>query len=165
MISDMDEFAAKVLARLQNRCARVECCSYDIRKKAEVAFSETADENIVEEIMESLQREGYVNDLRYASAFAREKASLTGWGPVKIRFALAAKRIPDDIIRQALEELDDNASDKRLRSLLAAKWKNLTGPDGQVSQDAKLKLLKYALGRGYEYDVVRHVVESVINDG
>ena len=161
----MDEFAAKVLSRLQNRCARVECCSSDIRKKAEAALAEAADETIVEEIMESLQREGYVDDLRYASAFAREKASLTGWGPVKIRFALAAKRIPDEIIRQALEELDGSASDKRLRSLLAAKWKNLTGPDGQVPPDAKLKLLKYALGRGYEYDVVRHVVESVINDG
>ena len=161
----MEEFAAKVLSRLQNRCARVECCSFDIRKKAEAALAEAADETIVEEIMESLQREGYVDDLRYASAFAREKASLTGWGPVKIRFALAAKRIPDEIIRQALEELDDSASDKRLRSLLAAKWKNLTGPDGQVPLDAKLKLLKYALGRGYEYDVVRRVVESVINDG
>ena len=39
-----------------------------------------------------LKEDRYVDDARYAAAFAREKASLQGWGPVKIRFQLRGRR-------------------------------------------------------------------------
>ena len=79
----MDDKARKVLDSLQAQCARREYCVSDIRLKAVRKLD--GDTQAAEEIVESLVADRFVSDLRYAGAFAREKASLSGWGPVKIR--------------------------------------------------------------------------------
>ena len=48
-------------------------------------------------IVAALVEDGYADDRRYAAAFAREKSSITGWGPVKIRMALSAKGISGEM--------------------------------------------------------------------
>ena len=75
--------------------------------------------------MESLVADRFVSDLRYASAFAREKASLSGWGPVKIRFALSGKGIARQVIDEAIGGIDTEKAAGRLRQLLESKWKTL----------------------------------------
>lgn len=150
----MDEKAKKVLGRLQNQCARREYCTADIMEKAIKAMED--DREAAAEIIASLKEDGFVSDLRYASAFAREKASLSGWGPVKIRFALAAKKIDRDTIAAALEEIDSDKADEKLRRLLEQKWHTL-----QDDPQGKLKLLKFALSRGYNYDQVRDLAEEI----
>ncbi len=152
--NNMDEKAKKVLSRLENQCARREYCTEDIRQKALKAMDN--DEEAAAGIVESLQRDSFVSDLRYASAFAREKASLTGWGPVKIRFALGAKKIDRATIDAAMQEIEPDKADDRLRRLMEQKWKSL-----QDDPNGKLKLLKFALGRGYSYDQVRKVADDI----
>ena len=154
----MEEAAKKVLGRLENACARREYCSHDVFEKAVKALD--GDRAAAAEIVAKLVEEKYVDDLRYASAFAREKAGITGWGPVKIRFALSAKRIPREIVDEALGEVDEGRADARLEKLLAAKCRSLQG-DPQI----RLKLLKFALSRGYEYDTVASAVDAVLKDG
>ena len=90
-------------------------------------------------------------------AYARDKAVLTGWGPVKVRFMLLGKGLSGEVIDAALEEVDGSSASRKLSALLARKASVLSG-DPQM----KLKLLKFALGRGYEYDTVKPVVEEVI---
>ena len=151
----MEERLLQILNRLQAQCARREYCRADVRQKALKALE--GDVAGAETVVASLVADQFVDDLRYASAFAREKASLTGWGPVKISYALSAKGIDRDTIRQALEEIDGAAADRKMETVLRAKWKTLAeDPEG------KLKLLKFGLGRGYEYDTVRPLVEQVI---
>lgn len=153
----MNDAAKKVLSQLQRLCSRRECCSDDILRKA--ASRLDGDLESAREILESLQADRYVDDLRYASAFAREKASISGWGPVKIRYALSAKKIDRQTIDSALEEIDARGADTRLENLLRNKAKSL-GSDPQ----AKLKLLKFALSRGYEYDRVKDPVDRIFSE-
>ena len=167
----MDEQGKKILDRLERLCAGGEYCTSDIRRKITSALKKTAAgdmadvDGMADEILGSLLTDRYVDDARYASAFAREKSSISGWGPVKIRFALAAKHIPESIISEALKDIDGvKAGDKLVRSL-ETKWKSLTGPDGQIPPDAKLKLIKFALTRGYEYEAVKSAVELVTHNG
>lgn len=110
------------------------------------------------EVVDALVSSGYVDDARYASAFAREKASLTGWGPIKIRMALTAKGISRADVDAALEEIDTSRADARLEKLMESKWRSLKG-----DPEARLKLLKYALGRGYGYDEVASVADRVMS--
>lgn len=151
----MDDASKKVLSRLQNQCSRKECCSSDILSKAVTALD--GDPDSAMEVLASLIKDGYVDDFRYASAFARDKASLAGWGPVKIRYALSRKRIDRSVIDRALLEIEPERADDRLQGLMAAKKKTLEG-DPQI----KLKLIKFALSRGYEYDKVAPVVEQLM---
>lgn len=144
----MEANAKKVLDRLENQCSKREYCTRDVRQKAMKALE--GDAAAADEIVASLVNDRYVDDLRYASAFAREKASLSGWGPIKIRYALRAKGLGESDISAALEEIDSDKADERLRRLLEVKAKSLEG-----DPQRRLKLIKFALSRGYDYDDIK----------
>ena len=150
----MEEYS-KVLNRLQNQCSKREYCSSDIYKKAYSAFD--GDRDLALKLVDSLVADRFVDDLRYASAFAREKARLSGWGTVKISYMLAGKGIPKDVIAQALEEIDPDEAHRKMVSVLEAKYKTLQGDPQE-----KFKLLKFGLTRGYGYDEIAPVVDGIV---
>ena len=116
--------------------------------------------SVAEKIVGALVDDRFVDDSRYASAFAREKASLQGWGPVKIRFQLRSKGIQEAVIDGALGEIDPARAASRLERLLQNKWHSLRDdPQG------RLKLIKFALGRGYEYSDIEPLVKRITASG
>ena len=155
----MEGEVLKVLDRLRRLCSRREYCCPDILKKAADALE--GDRDKAQEVLEILVNEKYVDDLRYASAYARDKASIAGWGEVKIRYMLSAKGIAKDVIAQALTEVDAGRAESRLEKLLENKWKSLKDdPQG------KMKLIRFALGRGYGYEEVASLLGKICsNDG
>ena len=153
-IFEMEDYP-KVLNRLQNQCAKREYCSSDIYKKAYSAFD--GDRELALKLVESLVADKFVDDLRFASAFAREKSRLSGWGKVKISYMLAGKGIPKDVVDKALEEIDEDEAHRRMVSVLEAKYKTLEGDPQE-----KFKLLKFGLTRGYGYDEIAPVVDVIV---
>lgn len=150
----MEGDALKVLDKLRRLCSRREYCTSDILKKASEALD--GDHNRAEEVLQVLVSERYVDDLRYASAYARDKASISGWGEVKIKYMLSAKGIAKDVIAKALEEIDEGKAESRLEKLLENKWKSLKDdPQG------KMKLIRFALGRGYGYEDISSLLGKV----
>ncbi len=146
-----DDTFQKLLARLRNLCSRREYCVSDIRAKALKALD--GDVRGTEAVIESLLGDGYVDDRRYCAAYAREKSSISGWGELKIRHMLASRGISRDDIDAGLAEIDGDRASARLDRLIAAKRKAL-GDDPQW----KIKLLRFALGRGYGYEEVAAAV-------
>jgi len=155
--------------RLEQMCARREYCRYDMKEKALkllLAESEkTGTGEVVSELRErademvgSLVDGGFVSDFRYSAAYARDKASLSGWGPAKIKAALMAKHIERHIIEEALNEIDSHRATSRLHKLLKSKWSTLKDdPRG------KQKLIRFALGRGYEYEEIEDILPDIIS--
>ncbi len=150
----MDEALKKKLSRLEAQCVKREYCVRDIMAKALKAVEGNQAE--ADELVASLRADKFVDDARYAAAFAREKSSLTGWGPVKIRFALRAKGLSETDIASGLAEIDSSRAEDRLERLTAAKWKTL-----QDDPQGKLKLIKFALSRGYDYDAVQAAISKL----
>lgn len=144
----------RVLNNLRRQCSRREYCSRDVLKKAEKALD--GDREQAMKILETLVADGYVDDSRYAEAFARDKSSISGWGDVKIRYMLSAKGIDKETISKALEEIDARKADERLRKLMENKYKSL-----RDDPQWKMKLLRFALGRGYSYDDVSDILEEI----
>jgi regulatory protein len=153
----MDELAKKCLSRLQRLCSKAEYCEADVHRKA--LRSLDGNEAAAAEVVAALVAERYVDDTRYASAYAREKAGIQGWGPVKIRFQLRAKGVSDTVIAAALEEIEPSRAADRLDRLMAAKAKSLQG-DPQF----RLKLLKYGLSSGYAYAEVEASFARIKNN-
>ena len=147
----------KVLERLQRQCARMEYCTSDIRRKALKAME--GDEEAAGRIVESLLNDRFVDDRRYAAAFAREKSALQGWGAVKIRFLLRGKGVSDEIITEALQEIDAARAASKLDKLAADKYRLL-----KDDPQCKLKMLKALLSRGYGYDEVEAAVVRAIQN-
>ena len=151
----MDEKKIKVTDRLRGLCSRREYCVEDVRQKALKALD--GDVAAAAEVVGTLVKEKYVDDLRYASAFARDKASIQGWGEVKIRYMLSAKKISRDVIDQALGEIDAERASTKLFKLLETKYKSL-----REDPQCRLKLLRFALGRGYSYDDASAVINQLL---
>ncbi len=149
----MDE--KQVLVRLQASCSRREYCSSDVLEKALKAMDGDAD--AAQRICEALKKDRFVDDLRYASAFVREKSRLSGWGPVKISHALRAKGLDAATVDKALGEADPEEAAGRMRQVLEAKDRQLRGDPVR-----KLKLLRFGLSRGYLYEQVAPVVEELM---
>lgn len=146
---------SSVTSRLMALCSRREYCSSDIYKKALDALEGNADE--AGKVLDRLQDEKYVDDRRYARAYARDKASIAGWGSVKIRYMLSAKGLARDVIDEALAEVDSDTSDRRFEKLMLAKCRSLKGSD-----DVRLKLIRFAAGRGYGYEQASSMADRVI---
>lgn len=151
----MDEKKLKVLDRLRGLCSRREYCYADVLKKAKDALD--GDAQAAKEVADVLVEDKYVDDLRYASAFARDKSAIQGWGEVKIRYMLSAKGVSRDVIDKALEEIDQDKADSRLEKLLQNKLKSL-----KDDPQCRLKLLRFALGRGYSYDEVNSLINTLL---
>lgn len=152
----MEERLKPVFDYLSGQCARREYCSKDILAKAMNRLD--GDEDAARRVLERLESEGYVSDARYALAFARDKSSLAGWGPHKIRQGLYAKGMSRELADAALSEIDSERAAEVLDHLLLNKWRSLKDdPQG------KLKLIRFALSRGYEYDCVKDAVERLLS--
>lgn len=147
-----------MLSRMQVLCSRREYCTQDIRRKLTGGKTPCSAEE-ADAVIRDLKKDKYLDDARYAGAFARDKASLTGWGATRIRYALAAKGISAEDIRQALETVDAGRSSDRLRRLLQARMKTLA-----PATDRRRKLLRFALSRGYSYDEVSVILQEMTQE-
>ena len=150
----MEEKAKQVLDALETLCAKREYCVSDIRRKALERLG--YDAPAAEEVVSALLEQGFVDDFRYAAAYAREKSALSGWGPVKIRSTLLGRGVGREAVLAALEEIDPDKASAKLEKVLSAKWHSLCDdPQG------RLKLIRFALSRGYDYEPVRPLIERI----
>lgn len=151
----MNDKALKIADRMRRLCSHREYCSGDISRKIRDALGQ--EQEYAEEVLEALIRDGYIDDARYARSFARDKSSLTGWGPVKIRHALSMKGISASEIAAALKEIDSSRAELRLEKLLENRYRAL-----EDDPMCRLKLLRFGLGRGYGYEEVSSAVERLM---
>ena len=145
----------KVADRMRALCSRREYCRKDVLKKVMTALD--GDAVKAEEVVGKLVEERYVDDRRYAAAFARDKASIAGWGAAKIRYMLAAKGVDREIIASALEEIDVNRADARLEKLMENKARSF-----KDDPQRRIKLLRFGVGRGYGYEEVSSVIDRIL---
>jgi regulatory protein len=105
----------------------------------------------VEDILEKLEKDKFLNEERYARAFAGGKFRLKKWGRVKIRQELKMRSIPEAYIRKGLAEIDGEEYIQTLHGLLEKKMQtDRLAP----TMESKQKLLRFALSKGYEQDLI-----------
>ena len=110
-------------------------------------------------VLEKLIADRYIDNRRYAEAYAREKSRLAGWGERKIAMQLRMKGVERETISAVLAEvLQDDSMAERLQEKLEKKLRTV-----KAANDYELrgKLLRYALGLGYDYDMSAEVIEEL----
>lgn len=143
------------LARLQALCSRSEKCVYDLQLKLQKWGVSTDD---AQKIIVRLQADKFVDEERYAHAYVREKTRFSKWGRQKITQMLKSKRIPSTLIENALAEINQNKYEEELRILLEKKNASIKA---DTLNERKAKLLRFALSRGYEYQLVYKVLSTI----
>lgn len=143
----------KAILRFAGLCARSEQCSADILRKARLAGLGSSDCKI---LIDYLSDHAFLDDARFAGAFARDKASFAAWGPYKIQLALRSKSIPDNIIDSALHSVDPDIFYENIRKIIRAKSRSLNLKDPKDKQ----RLLRHLAAKGYNIDIIRRAIKK-----
>lgn len=147
----------KALSSMQRLCSMREYCRNDITTKLK-KYDLTVQES--EQIIASLEKDKFLDNSRYAFAFVRDKATFNGWGPAKIKWALKSKKIEEEIIDSAMQQLPQEEEAQRLMLLLNKKMKTLTREQDKAK--VKVKLMRFAISRGFDYDKVITGVNKIM---
>ena len=148
---------AEIYQKLMRYCAYQERSPYDVMQKMRTW---EMDAKAMEETLNFLQEEGFVDEERFAASYVRGKFNSNKWGRNKIREGLYARKIPKYIIEQALAELDEDLYAAQLVKLLEKKHAALKEED---PFKRKQKLALYAQSKGYELDLIWKLTDQIIS--
>ena len=149
---------SEALKRLEVICSRQEKCTSDILKKLELW---DIPESEALKITDALKKNKFLDDMRYAVFFARDKYRINRWGREKIRFALRRKGVESASIENAIIELGENNDHEILKDLLIKKMKVLKPSNSFIM---KGKLARFGLQRGFAFDIVNKVLDEIVKD-
>ena len=116
------------------------------------------DEDAQQRVVEYLVANRYVDDRRYARSFVNDKLKYNKWGPRKIEQPLWMKHIDESILREALDDVDNEEYISVLRPLLTSKRKTTKA---ETDYEMNQKLLRFAIGRGFTFEQVKEVIDDV----
>ena len=143
------------LSRLADLCARSEQCSYEVSEKLKKWGISTTDRS---RILKTLKEGRYIDDFRYAAAYAADKLRFSGWGKRKIALMLRAKRIPAEHIQQVISNIDP---DEYLQHAVTLLKTRCHGTSTLKSREETIKIVRFGMQRGFEYDILVKALKSI----
>ncbi len=146
----------QAMQKLRHYCAYQERSHFEVREKL---YSLGLRKQDVELCIATLIEEDYLNESRFAIAFAGGKFRVNKWGKVKIRQAMKEKRVSEYCINQALAEIPSDAYQSTMEKLTEKKWRSL-----KTESNIFLRLRKtrdYMLQKGYESQLVAIQLNSL----
>ncbi len=146
------------LAILCKWCSIQERCHSDVRTKLINRQVYGAD---LEDIIATLIIEGYLNEERYAKAYANGKYKINKWGRNKIIQGLKYKNVSDYSIKKALKEIIDVDYEKNLKRLIEKKTPLIKSAN---VYEFKKKMSSYLLQKGYKYVEFSELLTKVADE-
>jgi len=142
------------LVKMQNWCAYQERCQQDARDKLyELGLWPEA----IEQILTQLIEDNFLNEERFAMQFARGKFNIKKWGRIKIKQELKQKRVSEYCLKKALQQIDGDEYIRVLTQVINTKRRLISEKN---PLKLKLKLVAYALSKGYERDLIFDVLNT-----
>ena len=146
----------EALHRAAALCSSAEHCTADIREKlARWGVTEADSRTIIDRLVQ----ERFIDEQRDAVAFVKDKFRFSGWGRIKMRYALQQKRIDGSDIDHALATLDEEQYNDRLLELLQAKSRSIRDDDPEAR---RAKLFRFATSRGFESALIFNALKQVM---
>ncbi|MGH2553197.1 MAG: regulatory protein RecX [Chitinophagaceae bacterium] len=144
----------QALKKLKYYCAYQERCHSDVKDKLYKLGVWKKDHD---EIIATLIEENYLNEEKFAIAFAGGKFRINYWGRMKIKYALKLKQVSDYSIKKALKQIDEETYKQVINKLAIEKYASLKSEQYLVR---KKKTMDYLIGRGYEPELVNVTIKT-----
>lgn len=153
----------KLLSKEQALQKLRQYCAYQERSHAEVGqklWDLGVRKTDHDEMVSTLIEEDYLNEERFAIAFAGGKFRMKQWGRKKIFYGLKEKKVSEYNIRKAMKEIDEETYRETLKKLAEKKYGELKTDQYLVR---KKKTMDYLMQKGYEPDLISQVLISIVN--
>lgn len=133
----------ELLLWAQRLCVQQELSLFGMQQRLTKRGATNAECNT---ILAALEAEGFIDELRFATAFVHDKFCFEKWGRMKIAYKLVTNHhIDQTVISKALMQLDTEEELQLLEELLRSKVK--TGEP--LTEPLKMKLLRFSEQRGF----------------
>lgn len=145
----------QTLQKLRHYCAYQERSHQEVRDKL---FQLGCPSRKQDELISTLIEEDYLNEERFAIAFAGGKWRVKRWGRVRIKYELQQRKVSAYCIRKAMAEIEDEDYLKTLDRLASDKYESLK-KDQYIIR--KKKTADYLLAKGFEPELIRAAVAKL----
>lgn len=140
---------------MQKYCSIQDRCQSEIRTRL-LEHSVYGDD--LEEVIADLISDDFINEERFAKAYVRGKFRIKKWGKIKIRQELKFRKISDYSIRKGMQEIGYDDYLATLQILLEKKEATLRFSN---QWERLKKLTAFATQKGYEYEVIKEVLNTI----
>ena len=146
-------------AKLEALCAYQERCSFELNNKM---FDWGVDSEDRGRLLAHLISYNFLNEERFSEAFCSGKVNIKKWGRIKIRQHLKQKRISDYSIKKGLNSINADTYLSNLEKLSVQKIKMVSKEKNLYAK--KVKVYRFLSSKGYETDLIREVVDELLNN-
>ncbi len=150
---------AVILNKIRRWCADSEHCSREVIHRLS-GWGYPPDQ--IQDALVILQKEGFLDDERYARAYVRGKFHNLKWGRLKIAAGLHAQGIDKTLITSAMDEISDEEYKAVVEKEIRKKKASLKNRDFRAQKAA---LLRFAASRGYEAGLVSRILGNDREEG
>lgn len=144
----------QAIQKLKHYCGYQERCHSEVVSKL---YDLGIYKNEHDEIISTLIQENYLNEERFAIAFAGGKFRLKQWGKTKIKYELKGKQVSEYCIKKALATIPPSDYLQTAQKLFDAKSNTLKSEKNIFIK--KRKLQDYLMQKGYEINVIKELID------
>jgi len=143
----------QALQKLRHYCSYQERCHSEVRSKL---YQLGVYKKFHDELIAELIQQNYLNEERFAIAFARGKFKMNQWGKRKITQALKEKRVSEYCIKTALNQIPENDYLETLQKLVEKKIESLNGEKISLKKNMVAQSL---IAKGFEPKIVLNHIQ------
>jgi regulatory protein len=102
--------------------------------------------------------QNYLNEERFAKAFAGGKFRVKHWGRNKIRQELKARHVSEYCINAGMKEIDEDVYMETLKTLASEKLESIKEKNPLARKN---KTAQFLMGKGYEADLIWDILRTI----
>jgi regulatory protein len=107
--------------------------------------------------IERLKEQGYLNDRRVATAWARGRLQMKPMGPYRLSRELETKGVDSQLVREVLEEVYDESEESVARRAMASK---LSACGSRPAPSRTAPVARFLYRRGFSAEIIRRLLHG-----
>ena len=134
--------------------------SSELRRKL---WNKDYEQKLIDEVIEDLQKKGYLDDKEFIRAFVAEKTKTKNWSVKRIKGELFKRGVASKLIDEMLSE-QPTESDLESAMKLAKKKYEVLMKRKLEPKDLRNKLSAHLFSKGFEYDLIKEVCNKILKN-
>jgi regulatory protein len=143
-----------IIEKIQSYCLYQDRCIKEVKNKL---YSFKVSSQLVENIVEYLIDNDYLNEERYTKMFIQGKLRIKKWGRIKLKYELRTKGIDIKIINEHINQINEEDYIEYFNEFSTNKIKFLKGSNDQK----KRSFINYFTYRGWENNLIYEKLKDV----
>lgn len=132
-----------------------------LKKLREYLLKKNFDINVIDNVLDRLVNEGYLDEKKYVDAYVNDKVNLTTWGPYKIKKNLEMLELDENLIEDKISSISDNVWKNKLEKIVNRKIKSMNNKSLSMIKN-KLRLDMFNLG--YDNSLIEEVLNNIYSN-